>query len=645
MTVEVTLPDGGIKSFDNPVTGFDIAKSIGSKLAKDAICIEIDNNFFDLSTVFDKNISVRIVTNSDPDALHILRHSSAHILAQAVLNLYPDAKYGVGPSIENGFYYDFLFNEPLKETDLIEIEKEMVSITKSSQEFNKSEISKKDAKKIFKEQSFKIELITSAESEEGVSGDSVTMYSNDDFNDLCKGPHIPNTKYLKHFKLTKLGGAYWRGDEDNPQLQRIYGTSWFTKKDLDEYLVQQEEAEKRDHRKLGNELNLFTTSNELGSGNFLWKPKGAILRDLIETYSKNAHLNNGYDLVNTPHIGKSILWETSGHLKHYKENMFPPIVHEENDETYYLKPMNCPFHILVYKSDLHSYKELPLRYFEFGSVYRYEKTGVLHGLLRLRGFTQDDAHIFCTNDQINSEVKTLLNFSVKLLNSFGLFDIEADLSTKPKKYIGSDEDWEVATDSLKNSLTGLNIPFATAKGEGAFYGPKIDLHAKDAIGRRWQLSTIQIDFAQPQNFDIEYVNTDNKKVRPVMIHRALLGSVERFTGVLIEHYAGHMPGWLSPVQIDVLTIGNVTEYIDQINDKLSGYRINIDDRNIRLGEKIHSSQKNKTPIQVIVGENDINSFTVALNIYNKDNLKDVPLEDAIKIIKTELKEPEFTING
>ena len=645
MTVEVTLPDGGIKSFDNPVTGFDIAKSIGSKLAKDAICIEIDNNFFDLSTVFDKNISVRIVTNSDPDALHILRHSSAHILAQAVLNLYPDAKYGVGPSIENGFYYDFLFNEPLKETDLIEIEKEMVSITKSSQEFNKSEISKKDAKKIFKEQSFKIELITSAESEEGVSGDSVTMYSNDDFNDLCKGPHIPNTKYLKHFKLTKLGGAYWRGDEDNPQLQRIYGTSWFTKKDLDEYLVQQEEAEKRDHRKLGNELNLFTTSNELGSGNFLWKPKGAILRDLIETYSKNAHLNNGYNLVNTPHIGKSILWETSGHLKHYKENMFPPIVHEENDETYYLKPMNCPFHILVYKSDLHSYKELPLRYFEFGSVYRYEKTGVLHGLLRLRGFTQDDAHIFCTNDQINSEVKTLLNFSVKLLNSFGLFDIEADLSTKPKKYIGSDEDWEVATDSLKNSLTELNIPFATAKGEGAFYGPKIDLHAKDAIGRRWQLSTIQIDFAQPQNFDIEYVNTDNKKVRPVMIHRALLGSVERFTGVLIEHYAGHMPGWLSPVQIDVLTIGNVTEYIDRINEKLSGYRINIDDRNIRLGEKIHNSQKNKTPIQVIVGENDINSFTVALNIYNKDNLKDVPLEDAIKIIQTELKEPEFTING
>ena len=645
MTVQVTLPDGSIKSFDNAVNGFDIAKSIGSRLAKDAICLEIDNNFYDMNTIFESDISVRIVTNSDPDALHILRHSSAHILAQAVLNLYPDAKYGVGPSIDNGFYYDFLFKEPLKENDLSDIEKEMINITKNAQNFTKSEITKKDAKKLFKNQSFKIELIESAESEEGVLEDVVTMYTNEKFSDLCRGPHIPNTKYLKHFKLTKLGGAYWRGDEENPQLQRIYGTSWFSKKDLNAYLIQQEEAEKRDHRKIGNELNLFTTSNELGSGNFLWKPKGAILRDLIETYSKNAHLNNDYDLVNTPHIGKSILWETSGHLNHYKENMFPPIVHEENDETYYLKPMNCPFHILIYKSDLHSYKELPLRYFEFGSVYRYEKTGVLHGLLRLRGFTQDDAHIFCTTEQINNEVKTLLNFSVKLLNSFGLVDIEADLSTKPKKYIGTDDDWEVATNSLKNSLTELGIPFATANGEGAFYGPKIDLHAKDAIGRRWQLSTIQIDFAQPDNFDIEYVNSDNKKVRPVMIHRALLGSIERFTGVLIEHYAGHMPGWLSPVQVDILTIGEVSDYVNQIKEKLVNYRINIDNRNVRLGEKIHNSQKNKTPIQIIVGESDKNASTVGLNIYGKDNLKDVALPEAIKLIIQELKEPEFSING
>ena len=645
MTLQVTLPDGSVKSFDEGVNGFDIAKSIGSRLAKDAICLEIDNFFYDLSTSFSSDINVRIVTNSDPDALHILRHSSAHILAQAVLNLYPDAKYGVGPSIDNGFYYDFLFNDPLKESDLNLIEKEMTNIINNGQDFIKSEISKSDAKEQFKNQSFKIELIDSAESDEGVSEENVTIYTNDKFADLCKGPHIPNTKYLKHFKLTKLAGAYWRGDEDNPQLQRIYGTSWFSKKDLDTYLRQQEEAEKRDHRKLGNELNLFTTTNEIGSGNFLWKPKGAILRDLIETFSKNAHLNNGYDLVNTPHIGKSILWETSGHLNHYKENMFPPIIHEENEETYYLKPMNCPFHVLIYKSDLHSYKELPLRYFEFGSVYRYEKTGVLHGLLRLRGFTQDDAHIFCTNDQISNEVKTLLNFSVQLLNSFGLFEIEADLSTKPKKYIGSNEDWEVATNSLKNSLTELDIPFATANGEGAFYGPKIDLHVKDAIGRRWQLSTIQIDFAQPENFDIDYVNSENKKVKPVMIHRALLGSVERFTGVLIEHYAGHMPGWLSPVQIDILTVGEVSDYLNKIKEKLSEYRINIDDRNIRLGEKLHNSQKNKVPIQIIVGEKDISDSTVGVNIHNQDNLKDVVLSDAINLINTELKVPEFSING
>ena len=485
MTIDITLPDGTIRNYESPVTGYEIAESIGPRLLKDSICIEINNNFKDLSYEITDNNTVRIVTKKDLDALHILRHSSAHILAQAVLNLYPDAQYGVGPSIENGFYYDFLFSKPLKESDLLDIELEMKKIVKSSQNFVRSEITKKDATKLFKKQTLKIELIESAESNEGVGNDTVSLYHNDEFVDLCMGPHIPNTSLLKYFKLTKLSGAYWRGDETNIQLQRIYGTSWFSKEDLNTYLIQQEEAEKRDHRKLGNELDLFTTSEELGSGNFLWKPKGAILRDVIESYSKKAHMNNGYSLVNTPHIGKSILWETSGHLDHYSENMYPPISHEENNETYYLKPMNCPFHILVYKSDLHSYKELPLRYFEFGSVYRYEKTGVLHGLLRLRGFTQDDAHIFCTTAQINDEVKTLLSFSVNLLGCYGLTEIEADLSTKPNKYIGSDSDWENATNSLKQSLTELEVPFKTAEGEGAFYGPKIDLHAKDAIGRRW----------------------------------------------------------------------------------------------------------------------------------------------------------------
>jgi threonyl-tRNA synthetase len=645
MTIDITLPDGSVRNYDSPVTGFQIAESIGPRLLKDAICIEINNSFKDLSYEVSNDNNVRIITNKDLDALHILRHSSAHILAQAVLNLYPDAQFGVGPSIENGFYYDFLFANPIKESDLTNIEQEMKNIAKSSQSFMRSEITKKDAIKIFKNQKLKIELIESAESDEGVGSDTVSLYKNDKFVDLCMGPHLPNTNILKHFKLTKISGAYWRGDESNVQLQRIYGTSWFTKDDLDTYLSQQEEAEKRDHRKLGNELDLFTSSDELGSGNFLWKPKGAILRDVIESYSKKAHINNGYSLVNTPHIGKSVLWETSGHLDHYSENMYPPINHEENNETYYLKPMNCPFHILVYKSDLHSYKELPLRYFEFGSVYRYEKTGVLHGLLRLRGFTQDDAHIFCTTDQINEEVKTLLSFSVKLLGSYGLTEIEADLSTKPKKYIGSDTDWDNATNSLKQSLTELEVPFQTAEGEGAFYGPKIDLHAKDAIGRRWQLSTIQIDFAQPENFNIEYVNSDNKKSRPVMIHRALLGSVERFTAVLLEHYAGNLPGWLSPTQVDVLTIGNVEEYTEKILHDLDGYRVSIDNRNTRLGEKIHNSEKVKTPIQIIIGEKDDKNNTMAINVFGKDNNKDIDYKEGIKTIKKILKEPEFILNG
>ena len=645
MTIDITLPDGSVRNYDSPVTGFQIAESIGPRLLKDAICIEINNSFKDLSYEVSNDNNVRIITNKDLDALHILRHSSAHILAQAVLNLYPDAQFGVGPSIENGFYYDFLFANPIKESDLTNIEQEMKNIAKSSQSFIRSEITKKDAIKIFKKQKLKIELIESAESDEGVGSDTVSLYKNDKFVDLCMGPHLPNTNILKHFKLTKISGAYWRGDESNVQLQRIYGTSWFTKDDLDTYLSQQEEAEKRDHRKLGNELDLFTSSDELGSGNFLWKPKGAILRDVIESYSKKAHINNGYSLVNTPHIGKSVLWETSGHLDHYSENMYPPINHEENNETYYLKPMNCPFHILVYKSDLHSYKELPLRYFEFGSVYRYEKTGVLHGLLRLRGFTQDDAHIFCTTDQINEEVKTLLSFSVKLLGSYGLTEIEADLSTKPKKYIGSDTDWDNATNSLKQSLTELEVPFQTAEGEGAFYGPKIDLHAKDAIGRRWQLSTIQIDFAQPENFNIEYVNSDNKKSRPVMIHRALLGSVERFTAVLLEHYAGNLPGWLSPTQVDVLTIGNVEEYTEKILNDLDGYRVSIDNRNTRLGEKIHNSEKVKTPIQIIIGEKDDKNNTMAINIFGKDNNKDIDYKEGIKTIRKILKEPEFNLNG
>ncbi|MBL6832968.1 MAG: threonine--tRNA ligase [Candidatus Actinomarina sp.] len=640
--MEIKLPDGTVKKYTEPVSGYEIASDIGSNLARDAVCVEVNKEIFDTSYLISQSSDIRILTKKDLSSLKILRHSSAHLLAQAVLNLYPGTMYGVGPDIEDGFYYDFLFEKTISEDDLIEIEKEMHKLSKENQPFVKSYMSKKDASKLFQDQKFKKELIEAADSNEGVQGENVSVYSNNSFIDLCRGPHVPHTGFIKHFKLTRLGGAYWRGDESNPQLQRIYGTSWYSDKDLQQYLERRIEAEKRDHRKLGKELELFTTADELGPGQFLWKPNGALLRNIIENYSKSAHLNNGYKFVNTPHIGRSVLWETSGHLEHYEEGMYPPLNSKDNDDKYYLKPMNCPFHILIYKSDLRSYRELPLRLFELGSVYRFEKSGVLHGLLRARGFTQDDAHIFCTFDQINKEVNNLLTFSIALLNSFGFTQIEADLSTKPSKAIGESKDWEIATSSLENALEEQGIDFITAEGEGAFYGPKIDLHVKDAIGRRWQLSTIQIDFAQPTNFDLEYVSTENTKDKPVMIHRALLGSIERFTGILIEHYEGNFPYWLAPIQLKILTIGSVDEYVQKIASKLTNIRIEIDDRNIRLGEKIHDANKMRIPQVLIIGEKDLANNTGSLNRVDSDDINDDDIDSLISIIKESSKEPKFS---
>ena len=642
--IKITLPDKSIKEFESDIDGKEIAKSISNSLAKSAVCIDVDGELKDLSYVITKDSKCKIYTKQDQYALDTLRHSTAHVLAQAVLNLFPGTKFAVGPSIEDGFYYDFLFKENIKESDLSSIENEMRRINKANQLFIREEISIDDAKNKFLNQQFKQELITSADPSEGVDGDNISIYKNENFEDLCRGPHVLSTSQIKYFKLTKLAGAYWRGIETNPQLQRIYGTAWFSKDDLDNYLARQKEAEKRDHRKLGKELDLFVNTDEIGPGQFLWKPKGSILRQNIEDYSKKAHADNGYEYAYTPHIGRSILWETSGHLDYYKEGMYPPLKNEENkNDEYYLKPMNCPFHILIYKSDIRSYKELPLRFFELGSVYRYEKTGVLHGLLRARGFTQDDAHIFCTNDQIEEEILNLLTFSIKLLNAFGFDSIEADLSTRPEKSIGNDEDWDRATNSLASALDNQNISYVTAHGEGAFYGPKIDLHVKDAIGRRWQLSTIQVDFSQPDNFDLQYVDSNNKRIRPVMIHRALLGSIERFTGILIENYAGHFPGWLAPVQVKILTIGEVTNYVEEIVKSLKNVRLEIDDRSIRLGEKIHDSTKDKIPVLVIIGEKDVSLRTMALNIHNQDNQKDIKLEDGIKQIKNAVKIPKFKL--
>ena len=641
MNIEITLPDKSIRTYDQPITGSDIANDIGPKLGKDAIGIEINKELFDTSYQIKENVSIKILTKNDIQSLSVLRHSTAHLLAQAVLNLYPGTLYGVGPDIEDGFYYDFLFKDNISEIDLPKIEVEMLKLVKEKQPFVKSISSKSEAMAIFDKQKFKKELIESADSNEGVDESNVSLYSNNKFIDLCKGPHVPNTSYIKHFKLTRIGGAYWRGDESNPQLQRIYGTSWFSKEDLQKYLTRRVEAEKRDHRKIGKELELFTSADELGPGQFLWKPNGALLRNTIENYSKIAHINNGYSFVNTPHIGRSTLWETSGHLEHYEDAMFPPLKSKDSDDKYYLKPMNCPFHILIYKSELRSYKELPVRLFELGSVYRFEKTGVLHGLMRARGFTQDDAHIFCTFEQINKEVNNLLKFSIALLKSFGFTEIEADLSTKPKKAIGNPEDWELATSSLEEALNDQDIDFITAEGEGAFYGPKIDLHIKDAIGRRWQLSTIQIDFAQPNNFELEYVSSENTKDRPVMIHRALLGSIERFTGILIEHYAGEFPVWLSPTQLKILTIGNVSEYVDDIVTLLPNVRLDVDSRNIRLGEKIHDAKKRKIPLTLIVGEKDLINNTGSLNIHNAESENNKNIKELVNIINREVTEPKF----
>ena len=641
--INITLPDGSIQEYDTEVTGYEIADNIGPRLLADSIAIEIQDKLYDLSHLINQDSIVRIITKNDPNALDILRHSTAHLLAQAVTNLYPTSQFGTGPSTDDGFYYDFLFDSPISDEDLAQIENEMYKISKTNQDFSRDTIDVNMAKKIFNKQQYKLELIESVDTDEGIESDNVTTYSNDKFTDLCLGPHVPNTSYLKHFKLLRVGGAYWRGVETNDQLQRIYGTSWFTKKDLDTYLTQREEAYKRDHRKLGKQLNLFISSDQLGPGQFIWNSRGAILREIIEKYSKTQHTNYGYDLVATPHIGKSTLWETSGHLDFYKDAMYPSMEVEDGSE-YYLKPMNCPFHILSYQSDIRSYRDLPMRLFELGSVYRYEKTGVLHGLLRARGFTQDDAHIFCTIEQLDAELENLLNFSISMLSVFGFNEIEADLSTKPTKAIGDSTIWESSTESLKKSLITKDIPYKIASGEGAFYGPKIDLHVKDAIGRRWQLSTIQVDFAQPDNFDLNYVNKDNKKLQPVMIHRALLGSIERFTGILLEHYNGNLPGWLAPDQIVVITLSeNAYANSEDIRKKLSKFRTVYDNSNTRLSERIKKYKLMKIPVIIIIGDNDISNKTLAINFSDGRNEQDIKINAGLSSINKYLKEPLLKI--
>jgi len=636
MPINITLPDGSVQEHQDGTSGYEIASGIGSRLAKAAVAVTVDGEMWDLHRPIGHDASISIVTENTEAGRHVIRHSAAHIMAQAVLDLFPDAKFAIGPAIEDGFYYDFEVDDPFTPDDLERIENRMAAIVAENQSFDRGELSIEEAMETFSEQPFKREIIAGVDADEGVEGDSVSTYRNDAFIDLCRGPHLPSTGRLKAYRLTRSAGAYWRGDEKNPQLQRIYGTAWESKKALDTYQIRLEEAAKRDHRKLGAELDLFSFPQELGSGLAVWHPKGGILRRTVEDYSRRTHAEFGYEYVVTPHLAKGDLWETSGHLDFYRESMYPAMELDGGEERpgqeYFVKPMNCPFHILIYKSRGRSYRELPLRLFELGTVYRYEMSGVIHGLMRARGFTQDDSHIFSTENQLAGELQRLLDFVLMVLRDFGFEDFEADLSTKPDKAVGDPDLWVKAEEYLAAALDKSGVTYQLAPGEGAFYGPKIDIHIKDAIGRRWQLSTIQVDFAQPENFDLEYATNHNTKERPVMIHRALLGSIERFIGILTEHYAGAFPPWLSPVQVTVVPVADRhNEYAQEVADVLGerDVRVEVDTADDTVGEKIRTAIVQKNPVVLVVGDSDVDNGTVGIRLRGEETEeRGVALRDA-----------------
>jgi len=583
-------------------------------------------------------VEEKMATNKEKyedSQLYRIRHSAAHIMAQAVLEKFPDGKVAIGPAIEDGFYYDFQLPRPLTPEDLESIEKRMRAIIQSGVSFERRVVSAEEAKAIFHDQPFKLELIEGLES--GQLDDDgnpvnekpeISIYTQGAFTDLCRGPHVENSRQINPaaIKLLNVAGAYWRGDEKRPMLQRIYGTAWGKPEELKDYLWRMEEAKKRDHRKIGQELDLFSVNDEVGAGLVLWHPKGARIRKEIENFWSHEHEMNGYDFVYTPHIGKAQLWETSGHLGFYKDNMYSPV--DIEGQQYYLKPMNCPFHLHIYRSSLRSYRDLPLRYAEEGTVYRYERSGVLHGLMRVRGFTQDDAHHFCRPDQMPAEIDFVLGFSLHILRSFGFNEIHAYLSTRPEKAVGDESMWKDAEAALEASLVRSGLDFDVDRGGGAFYGPKIDLKVKDAIGREWQLSTIQFDFNEPERFDLTYIGEDGQPHRPYMIHRALLGSLERFFGVLIEHYAGAFPVWLSPVQAVMIPIADRhLDYARQVAQELKqvGLRVTVDDRSERMNAKIRDAQNQKIPYMLVIGDKEQEAGQVALRLRNGENPGPLPV--------------------
>ncbi|HOA83430.1 MAG TPA: threonine--tRNA ligase [Thermodesulfovibrio thiophilus] len=602
-----------------------------------AIAVKVNGQLKDLSSIYSLNgdEEVEIILPKDPEGLEILRHSVAHIMAHAVKMLFPEVQVTIGPAIEDGFYYDFDRDIPFTEEDLQKIEKKMHEIIKSRQPFIRKELSKEEAIDLFKSlgESYKIEIINE------INDDKVSIYEEGDFIDLCRGPHIPHTGIVRAFKLLSVAGAYWRGDERNKMLQRIYGTAFPTKQELDEYLKFLEEVKKRDHRKLGKQLKLFEISDDIGPGLIIWLPNGAIVRKVIEDFWRDEHLKAGYQLLYTPHIAKLDLWRKSGHLDFYKENMFSPM---EIDEIFYqLKPMNCPFHIQVYKSELRSYRELPLRFAELGTVYRYERSGVLHGLLRVRGFTQDDAHIFCSEEHLEDEIQKVLDFTVFMLSTFGFSSYEIYISTRPEKYVGNLENWDRATLALEQALKNRGLTYHIDPGEGVFYGPKIDIKIRDVLNRSWQCSTIQVDFNIPERFDITYRGKDGKEHRPIMIHRALMGSLERFMGVLIEHYAGAFPLWLAPVQIEVMSISEKhVEYATKIYNQLikEDFRVKLNVDNEKIGYKIRQATLNKIPYMVIVGDNEVESRKITVRKRDGENFELLEFEKFIEFLNTDIKD-------
>jgi threonyl-tRNA synthetase len=620
LTVELRLPDGTLANHPEGVTGLEAAQAIGPGLGRAAVAVALEGRIVDLDRPLDDGGEFRVITLDSEEGLEILRHSSAHVLAQAVLDLHEGATFAIGPPIEDGFYYDFEVAEPFTPEDLEQIEGRMREIVEEDQPFTRVVMTRAQALDVFSDHKFKLEIIESVEPSEGVGGEEVTAYRNDGFIDLCRGPHLPSTGRIPAMKLLRSSGAYWRGDENREQLQRIYGTAWASSEDLNRYLTRLAEAEKRDHRRLGPELDLFSFPEELGSGLVVWHPKGGQLRKVVEDHSRRLHERFGFEFVFTPHLGKSQLWETSGHLDFYGENMYPGMRYGDDPE-YRVKPMNCPFHVLIYKSRGRSYRDLPLRLGELGGVYRYEKSGVVHGMLRARGFTQDDSHTFCTEEQIQGELSMHLDFVLTWLRDFGFTEFEADLSTRPEKVMGTSEEWDLAEKALAEALEAAGLEYRIAEGEAVFYGPKIDVHVRDAIGRRWQCSTIQFDFNLPERFGLEYTAPGNVAKRPYMIHCAKAGSIERFTGVLVEHYAGAFPMWLAPVQVSVIPVADRhDEYADQVAERLrdAGLRVEVDKSGETVGEKIRRAISDKHPAVIVVGDDDVAGSTVGLRMYGED---------------------------